>query len=60
MMLDKIDSLNETLAERSDLMERACKKLERDDKEGALCVVMGWISTKRLKEMVEFWEERDK
>jgi len=56
MMMDKIDSLNETLKERRNFMERAITSLDRTDRETALAVVMAWMSTDRLREMVEFWE----
>lgn len=56
-MMDKIDTLNETIKEKSDLMDRAIVHMDRTDKNGALEIVMGWMSIEDIKGMVEFWDE---
>lgn len=52
------DSLEATCRRKSAAMQRILDHLRTDEKDHALCLLMGWMSIKDIEDVAAFWDAR--
>ncbi len=57
MSTNKKVDLDQTVERKSAAMQRVLDYLKPNGKQAALCLVMSWMSTADIENMVGFWEE---